>query len=70
MLYPIVATKPETIITITFINFLKSLTRSAKNVRGTAKLKPSSSGIVDPKIIPKNVVLCHITQHVIPPPIK
>ena len=31
---PNVATKPETIITITLINFLKSLTNIAKKVKG------------------------------------
>ena len=67
---PNVATKPEIIITITFIIFLKSLTNKAKKVNGTAKLKPSFSGINDPKTIPKNVVDCHITQQVIPPPTK
>ena len=58
------------IITITFINFLKSLTNSAKKVNGTAKLKPSFSGIKAPKTIPKKVVVCQITQQVIPPPNK
>ena len=58
------------IITITLINFLKSFTNSAKKVNGTAKLRPSLSGINDPTTIPKKVVVCHITQHVIPPPTK
>ena len=44
------------IITITLINFLKSLTNIAKKVKGTAKLNPNFSGIAAPKIIPKNVV--------------
>ena len=57
-------------MTITFIIFLKSLTNKAKKVNGTAKLKPSFSGIAEPKIIPKNVVVCQITQQVTPPPIK
>ena len=64
------ATNPETIITITLINFLKSLTKSAKNVKGTAKLKPSFSGIAAPRIIPKKVVDCQITQQVAPAPTK
>ena len=55
---------------ITLINFLKSLTSKAKNVNGTAKLKPSFSGIAAPNIIPKNVVDCQITQQVAPPPTK
>ena len=33
----------------TFINFLKSSTKRAINVKGTAKLSPNSSGIIDPK---------------------
>ena len=69
-LYPNVAIKPDTIITITLINFLKSLTSKAKKVNGTAKLKPSFSGIAAPKIIPKNVVDCQITQQVAPPPTR
>ncbi len=64
------ATKPETSITITFINFLKSLTNKAKNVKGTAKLRPSFSWIAAQSIIPKNVVDCQITQQVAPPPNK
>ena len=48
------------------MNFLKSLTNSAKNVKGTAKLKPSFSGIKEPKTIPKKVVVCHIIQQVAP----
>ena len=70
MLNPNVATTPEIIITITFTNFLKSFTNKAKKVNGTAKLKPSFSGINAPKTIPKNVVVCHINQHVSPPPNK
>ena len=58
------------IITITLINFLKSLTNRAKKVKGTAKLKPNFSGIAAPNIIPKNVVDCQITQQVTPPPTK
>ena len=42
----------------------------AKKVKGTAKLRPSFSGIAAPSIIPKNVVDCHITQQVAPPPTK
>ena len=57
-------------MTITLINFLKSLTNIAKNVKGIAKLNPSFSGIAAPKIIPKKVVVCQTTQHVKPPPIK
>ena len=57
-------------ITITLIIFLNSLINIAKKVKGTAKLKPSLSGIAAPKIIPKNVVVCQITQQVNPPPIK
>ena len=37
------------IITITLINFLKSLTNNAKNVSGIAKVKPSFSGIIEPR---------------------
>ena len=48
---PIVAINPEAIITITFINFLKSSTKRAKNVKGTAKLKPNFSGIIEPRNI-------------------
>ena len=66
--YPTVAIKPEIIITITFINFLKSSTIKAKNVKGTAKLNPSFSGIIEPKNIPIIVVICHITQQVAPAP--
>ena len=61
---------PEIIITITFINFLKSLTNNAKKVNGTAKLSPSFSGIDAPKMIPNNVVDCQITQQVAPPPTR
>ena len=60
------ATKPETSITITFINFLKSLTNKAKNVKGTAKLSPSFSGIAAPSIIPKNVVAVSYTHLTLP----
>ena len=47
--YPKVAIVPETKITITFINFLKSLTNKAKNVKGIAKVKPNFSGIIEPR---------------------
>ena len=57
-------------MTITLINFLKSLTNIAKNVKGIAKLNPSFSGIAAPKIIPRKVVVCQTTQHVKPPPNK
>ena len=57
-------------MTMTLINFLKSLTNKARKVNGTAKLKPSFSGINDPKTMPKKVVDCHITQQVTPPPTK
>ena len=50
--------------------FLKSFTNNAKKVKGTAKLNPSFSGILSPKIIPKTVDDCQITQQVTPPPIK
>ena len=69
-LNPRVATKPETKITITLINFLKSLTSIAKKVKGTAKLKPSFSGMASPTIIPRNVVVYQTTQQVKPPPTK
>ena len=52
------------------MNFLKSLTKSAKKVKGTAKLNPSFSGIAAPSMIPKKVVDCQITQHVAPAPTK
>ena len=58
-MYPKVDTKPEVIITTIFINFRKSLTNNARKVRGTAKLKPSFSGMASPKMIPKNVIPAH-----------
>ena len=69
-LYPNVATDPETIMTTIFIIFLKSFTNKAIKVKGTAKLNPNSSGIADPKTMPKNVVICQITPQVNPPPIR
>ena len=51
---PIVATTPDTNITIIFLNFLKSLINKAKNVKEIVKLKPNSSGTTDPRTIPKN----------------
>ena len=64
------ATNPETVITTTLINFLNSFIIKAKKVNGTAKLNPSFSGIAAPNRIPNNVVDCHITQQVAPPPTK
>ena len=61
---------PDTKITITFINFLKSLINNAKKVNGIANVNPSLSGITDPKIIPINVVISQIVQHVTPAPNK
>ena len=40
---------PEIIITTILISFLKSLTSNAKNVKGIAKVRPSFSGIIEPR---------------------
>ena len=50
------------------LSFAVPLTFLAKNVKGTAKLNPSFSGIIEPKNIPIIVVICQITQHVTPAP--
>ena len=70
ILYPIVATIPDTSITIIFLNFLKSLINKAKKVKEIVKLKPNSSGTTDPKTIPKIVDICQIVQQVKPAPNK
>ena len=44
-----VAIDPEIKIIITLINFLKSLTNKAKNVKGIANDNPSFSGIIEPR---------------------
>ena len=69
-LYPIVATMPDTSITIIFLNFLKSLINKAKKVKEIVKLKPNSSGITDPRTIPKTVDICQTVQQVKPAPNK
>ena len=68
--YPKVAILPEIIITITLINLLKSFTNNARKVNGMAKVRPSFSGNTEPKIIPRNVVICQIVQQVVPAPNK
>ena len=65
-LYPKVAIKPDTNITITFLNFLKSLINRARNVIGIANFRPSSSGIIDPNAMPAKVENCQIVQQVKP----
>ena len=69
-LKPIVATIPDTNITIIFLNFLKSLINKAKNVKEIVKLKPNSSDTTEPKTIPKIVDICQIVQQVKPLPNK
>ena len=69
-LKPIVATIPDTNITIIFLNFLKSLINKAKNVNEIVKLNPNSSGTTDPKTIPRIVDICQIVQQVKPAPNK
>ena len=69
-LKPIVATIPDTNMTIIFLNFLKSSINRAKNVNEIVKLNPNSSGTTDPKTIPRIVDTCHIVQHVKPAPNK
>ena len=59
---------PETNITKTWSNFLKSLTIIAKKVKGIANFKPNSSGIKEPNIIPLIVEICQKNHKVIPPP--
>ena len=70
VLYPIVATMPETSITIIFLNFLKSLINKAKKVKEIVKPKPNSSGITEPRTIPKTVDICQAVQQVKPAPNK
>ena len=70
ILYPIVATIPDTSITIILLNFRKSLISKAKKVKEIVKLKPSSSGTTDPKTMPKIVDICQIVQQVNPAPNK
>ena len=55
-----VATIPDTSITITFLNFLKSLINKARKVKEIVKLNPNSSGTTDPRTIPKIVEICQI----------
>ena len=69
-LYPMVATNPDTNITMIFLNFLKSLINKARKVKEIVKLKPNSSGITEPKTIPKIVDICQIVQQVKPEPSK
>ena len=69
-LKPIVATIPDTNITIIFLNFLKSLINKAKNVNEIVKLNPNSSGTTEPKTIPRIVDICQIVQQVKPAPNK
>ena len=69
-LKPIVATIPDTNITIIFLNFLKSLINRAKNVNEIVKLNPNSSGTTEPKTIPRIVDICQIVQQVKPAPNK
>ena len=68
MLKPIVATIPDTNITMIFLYFLKSLINNAKNVNEIVKLNPNSSGTTEPKTIPKMVDICQIVQQVKPAP--
>ena len=56
-----VATIPDASITITFLNFLKSLINKARKVNEIVKLKPNSSGTTDPRTIPKIVEICQIS---------
>ena len=63
-----VATIPDTSITITFLNFLKSLINKARKVKEIVKLNPNSSGTTDPRTIPKIVEICQIVQQVNPAP--
>ena len=65
-----VATIPDTSITIIFLNFLKSLINKAKKVKEIVKLKPNSSVLTDPRTIPKTVYTCQIIQQVKPAPSK
>ena len=65
-----VATIPDTSITITFLNFLKSLINKARKVKEIVKLNPNSSGTTDPRTIPKIVEICQIVQQVNPAPNK
>ena len=65
-----VATIPDTSITITFLNFLKSLINKARKVKEIVKLNPNSSGTTDPRTIPKIVDICQIVQQVKPAPNK
>ena len=66
----LVATTPDTNITIIFLRFLKSLTNKAIKVKEIVKPKPSSSGTTDPKTIPKIVEICQTLQQVKPAPNK
>ena len=59
---------PDTNITKTWSNFLKSFTIIAKKVRGIANFKPNSSGINEPNIIPLIVDSCQQNQSVTPVP--
>ena len=70
VLKPIVATNPDTNITIIFLNFLKSPINKARNVKEIVKLKPNSSGTTEPKTMPKIVDICQIVQQVRPEPSK
>ena len=65
-----VATIPDASITITFLNFLKSLINKARKVNEIVKLNPNSSGTTDPRTIPKIVEICQIIQQVNPAPNK
>ena len=65
-----VATIPDTSITITFLDFLKSLINKARKVKEIVKLNPNSSGTTDPRTIPKIVEICQIVQQVNPAPNK
>ena len=59
---------PDTNITKTWSNFLKSLTTIAKKVRGIANFNPNSSGINEPNIMPLIVDNCQQSQSVTPVP--
>ena len=65
-----VATIPDTNITIIFLNFLKSLINKATNVKEIVKLRPNSSGTTDPTTLPQIVHICPIVQQVKPAPNK
>ena len=50
--------------------FNEELFNKARNVKEIVKLNPNSSGITEPKTIPKIVEICQTVQHVKPAPNK